>query len=125
MHEAENARQLRVANELRDTRTRLREIEASLPLVRELLELRRQQAGLTVAATGLRGRSYSILLTRELDGSARVVEGGMLLEPGDIVEVRRLPPGVAGSTTAATCDRAGEFGLCGHRRAVFLSQPSN
>jgi polysaccharide biosynthesis/export protein len=125
MQEAEKTRRLRVANELRDTGIRLREIGASLPPARELLELRRQQAGLVVAAPGSRGRSYSILLTRGLDGSPRVVEGGMLLEPGDIVEVRRLPPEAARSTTAPTCDRAGEGGSCGHRRAINLNQPSN
>src|SRR5262245_8341155 len=51
IQEAENSRRLRMASDLRETRMRLREIEASLPPALEMLELRRSQAGL-VAATG-------------------------------------------------------------------------
>ena len=125
IQEAKNTRRLRVANELRDTRTRLREIEASLPPVRELLELRRQQVGLVVAATGSPGRSYWILLTHGQGGSPRVIEGATLLEPGDIVEVRRLPRDAGGSTAAVTCNQPGEGRSCADRRAEYLSQPSN
>jgi polysaccharide biosynthesis/export protein len=125
IQEAKNTRRLRVANELRDTRTRLREIEASLPPVRELLELRRQQVGLVVAATGSPARSYWILLTHGQGGASRVIEGATLLEPGDIVEVRRLPRDAGGSTAAVTCDQPGEGRSCVDRRAEYLSQPSN
>jgi polysaccharide export outer membrane protein len=116
IQEAENARRLRVANELQQTRMRLREIEASLPAVRELLELRRQHAGLAVAATV--GRSHWIFLTRGQGGSPRVIDGAMLVEPGDILEVRRLPPDTGGGATAATCS-LGERGLsCADGRAI-------
>ena len=125
IQEANNTRQLRVTNELRDTRSRLREIEASLPLVRELLELRRQQVGLVLTATGSPGRSYWIVLTRGLGAAPRVIDGAMLLEPGDIVEVRRLPPDDIGRTTAVTCDKLGEGRSCADRRAEYLSPPSN
>jgi polysaccharide biosynthesis/export protein len=125
IQEAENTRRLRVTNELRDTRMRLREIEASLPSLRELLELRRQQAGFVVAATGSLGRSYWILLTRGQGGPPRVIDEAMLLEPGDIVEVRRLPPDTGGSTTAAICDQGGGGPSCSDRRAEYLTPPSN
>jgi polysaccharide biosynthesis/export protein len=116
IQEAENARRLRVANELRETRTRLREVEASLPPVRELLELRRHQAGLVVVATV--GLSHWIVLTRGQSGSPRVIDGGMLVEPGDILEVRRLPPDTGSGATPATCS-LGERGLsCTDGRAV-------
>ena len=123
IQEAENSRRLRMANELRDARTRLREIEASLPPARELLEVRRQQAGL-VAATGPLGHSYRILLTRGVGGSPMVIDDGASLEPGDILEVRRLRQDGGGSTTTATC---GQWGgpSCADRRAASLTPPSN
>jgi polysaccharide export outer membrane protein len=123
IQEAENGRRLRMTNELRDARTRLREIEASLPPARELLELRRQQAGL-VAATGPLGHSYRILLTRGAGGSPMVIDDGASLEPGDILEVRRLRQDGGGSTTTATCGQGGGPS-CANRRAASISRPSD
>ena len=123
IQEADNNRRLRIANELRDARTRLREIEASLPPARELLELRRQQVGL-VAATGPLGQSYRILLTRGQGGSPVVIDEGTPLEPGDILEVRRLRRDEGGSTTTATCGQEGGPS-CANRRAVSLTQSPN
>jgi polysaccharide biosynthesis/export protein len=123
MHEAENSRRLRMATELRDARTRLREIEASLPPARELLEVRRQQVGL-VAATGPLGQSYRILLTRGQGGSPMVIDEGTPLEPGDILEVRRLRQDGGSSTTTATCGQGGGPS-CVDRRAASLTPPSN
>src|SRR5262249_14663288 len=123
IQEAENTRRLLLASELRDTRMRLREIEASLPPARELLELRRQQTGL-VAGTAPLGRAYRILLTRGEGGSPRVINEGMPMEPGDILEVRRLRPEDGGSTTTATC-ADGSDASCADGRAAFLSPPSN
>jgi polysaccharide export outer membrane protein len=124
IQEAENSRRLRMATELRDARTRLREIEASLPPARELLEVRRQQAGL-VAATGPLGQSYRILLTRGQGGSPMVIDDGTPLEPGDLLEVRRLRPDGGGSTTTATCGQGGGPSCAAARRAVSLTQSPN
>jgi len=123
IQEAENARRLRMANELRDTRVRLREIEASLPPALEMLELRRSQAGL-VAATGTLQRSYHILLTRGVGGSPTVISEGTPLEPGDILEVRRLRRDEGGGTTTASCDHEGGP-PCANRRALSLIQSPN
>ena len=123
IQEAENSRRLRMANELRDARTRLREIEASLPPARELLEVRRQQAGL-VAATGPLGQSYRILLTRGQGRSPMVIDERVTLEPGDILEVRRLRQDGRGSTTTANCDQGGSP-ACADGRAASLTPPSN
>jgi polysaccharide biosynthesis/export protein len=120
IQEAENSRRLRMSNELRDARTRLREIEASLPPARELLQVRRQQAGL-VAATGPLGHSYRILLTRGAGGLPMVIDDGAPLEPGDILEVRRLRQDGGGSTTTATCSQGGGPS-CANRRAASISQ---
>jgi polysaccharide biosynthesis/export protein len=123
IQEAENGRRLRMANESRDARTRLREIEASLPPARELLELRRQQVGL-VAATGPLGQSYRILLTRGQGGSPKVIDEGTPLEPGDILEVRRLRQHEGGSTTTATCGQGGGPS-CAKGRAASASRLSD
>src|SRR5262249_44998887 len=123
MQEAENNRRLRMATELRDSRTRLREIEASLPAARELLEVRRQQAGL-IAAAGPVTQSYRILLTRGQGGSPRVIDDGTPMEPGDLLEVRRLRQDGGGSTTTAACGQDGGPS-CVDRRAASLTPPPN
>jgi polysaccharide biosynthesis/export protein len=87
--EAENARQTRLMGDLRDAKTKLREIETQLPSAREVLELRRLQTG--AAGEGLK-QSYRVFLTR---GAGRPpvplsMDEAVALEPGDILEVRRL-----------------------------------
>lgn len=123
IQEAENTRRLSVASELRDTRTRLREIEASLPPLRELLELRQQQVGLV--STGSLEHSYWIVLTRGAGATPTVIEGSTLLEPGDIVEVRRVSPDVGDNRAEVSCDGAGAGRSCANRSAMYLRQPSN
>jgi polysaccharide export outer membrane protein len=122
VQETENTRRLVVTTELRDTRTRLREIEASLPAIRELIELRQQQVGLV--STGSLEHSYWILLTRG-GATPRVIDGTTLLEPGDIVEVRRRPPDFGDTRAEVSCDKAGEGRPCADRSAMYFRQPSN
>ena len=89
--DAENARQIRIASDLREVKLKLSELEVLLPSARELLELREQQNGATADGDGL-GRTHRVMLTRagvrrELSLSSG---GDVALEPGDIVEVNRL-----------------------------------
>jgi polysaccharide biosynthesis/export protein len=89
--EAENSRQTRVMNELREAKLKLREIDAFLPAAKEVLELRQQQTGGTATGEGV-GRSYRIVLTRGgvRQPSLNSAEEDFALQPGDIIEVRRL-----------------------------------
>lgn len=100
IQQAENALQLRLMNEDHETRLRLSEVNNSLPSARDILNLRRQQAGLiaSLAANG-EGTWNNILLRRGEAGIARPVPiyAVEMLEPGDILEVGRLTPPDAGT----------------------------
>jgi polysaccharide biosynthesis/export protein len=118
VQETENARRLRMTTELRDTKLRLREIEASLPVARETLELRRRQVGL-VAESDVLLRSYRIILIRGQSGALTAIDGSMPLEPGDILEVRRMRPDPGRGTMTEACGQ-GSSDSCTDGRAVSL-----
>jgi len=122
IQDADNSRRLRMSNELRETRLRLREIDASLPAALEMLELRRSQVGL-VATTGPMRNSYNILLTRGEGASPTVIDEGTPLQPGDILEVRRLRREDGGSTTTIKCQGGGAS--CGYSRVQSITQSRN
>jgi polysaccharide biosynthesis/export protein len=123
IQEAENARRLRTTAELRDAKLRLREIEASLPVAREALELRRKQVGLVAESDALL-RSYRIILIRGQDGAPTAIDGSTPLEPGDILEVRRMraDPG-RGPTTEACAQGSGAS--CTDARAASVPRQPN
>jgi polysaccharide export outer membrane protein len=81
-----------IMTDLQDMSQRLREIEATLITARELRELRAQNAG------GIEGveAAYTILITRTRTSTTTFqASGETLLEPGDVVEVKRQRRGVS------------------------------
>jgi polysaccharide export outer membrane protein len=125
--EAENARQTRVMGDLRDIKLKLREIETQLPSAREVLELRRLQAGAAGDGEGLE-RSYRIFLTRGA-GRQQVplsMHEDVALEPGDMLEVRRLKTDTrrtAAPLATAACDPS--YGPCSANNAAALGGKAN
>lgn len=91
IHEAETVARKQVLDELRDVRQRQKELDVTLPSAREVRELRRQQAGSSVGVEVAR----SIVITRTRDNTSLVLPATDVtpLEPGDIVEIKKvLPP---------------------------------
>ncbi len=125
--EAENARRTRVMGDLRDIKVKLREIETQLPSAREVLELRRLQAGAAGDGEDLQ-RSYRILLTRGV-GRQQVplsMHEDVALEPGDMLEVRRLKTDArqtAAPLATAACDPS--YPPCAEKRATALGGEAN
>jgi polysaccharide biosynthesis/export protein len=88
IHEADASFKRQVITELRDVRERLRELDVTLPSAREIREVRLQQAGSIAGAEAAR----SISVTRTRNGKATVLQATetTTLEPGDIIDVKRL-----------------------------------
>jgi polysaccharide export outer membrane protein len=122
VQDGENARRLRMTAELRETKLRLREIEASLPVAREALELRRKQAGLVAESDAL-ARSYRIILIRGQGGEPTAIDGSMPLEPGDILQVRRMWADSGRGTKTEACAQGSEVSCTDTRAAALRGQP--
>jgi polysaccharide export outer membrane protein len=90
IHEAEASFKRQVITELRDVRERLRELDVTLPSARKTREVKREQAGSRAGAEA----SRSIGVTRTRDGKATVFQATetTTLEPGDIIDVKKLLP---------------------------------
>jgi polysaccharide export outer membrane protein len=90
IHEAEASFKRQVVAELRDVRDRLNELEVTLPAAREIREVKLQRAGGLIEV----GAARSIKVTRVRDREASVFQATETtpLEPGDIVDVKQLPP---------------------------------
>jgi len=90
IHEAEAFFKRQVITESRDVRERIRELDVTLPSAREIREVKRQQAGSMAGAEAAR----SISVTRTRNGKATVLQAteATSLEPGDIIDVKRLLP---------------------------------
>jgi polysaccharide export outer membrane protein len=75
---------------LRDVRERLRELDVTLPSAREIREVKLEQAGSMAGAEAAR----SISVTRTRNGEATVFQATetTTLEPGDVIDVKRLLP---------------------------------
>jgi polysaccharide biosynthesis/export protein len=90
IQEAEASFKRQILAELRDVRERLRELEVTLPSAREIREVKLHQAGILDEAEA----AHSISLTRARNGEAAVLQATETtpLEPGDVVELKRLLP---------------------------------
>ena len=90
IQEAEASFKRQILAELRDVRERLSELEVTLPSAREIREVKLLQAGVLDEAEA----SHSISLTRTRNGKSAVllVTETEPMEPGDVVEVKRLLP---------------------------------
>jgi polysaccharide biosynthesis/export protein len=90
IHEAEASFKKQIFAELRDVRERLRELDVTLPSARKVRAVKLQQVG------GFAGDEAprSISVTRARDGEATVFQATETtpLEPGDIVDVKKLLP---------------------------------
>jgi polysaccharide export outer membrane protein len=88
IYEVEASFKRQVITELRDVRERLRELDVTLPSAREIREVKLQQAG------SMAGAARSIIVTRTRNNEANVFQATetTTLEPGDIIDVKKLLP---------------------------------
>jgi polysaccharide biosynthesis/export protein len=99
IQDAEATFKRQIIIELREVRERLRELEVTLPSAREIREVKLRQAS-RLAQVEV---SRSVNVTRTRHGQITAVQGTdtMLLEPGDVVEVKQLLPRDASSQNAS------------------------
>jgi polysaccharide export outer membrane protein len=90
IQEAEASFKRQIVVELRDVRERLNELDVTLPAARDIRDVKLQYAGSLVGF----GITRSINVTRVRNGESSVFEATETtpLEPGDIVDVRKLLP---------------------------------
>jgi polysaccharide biosynthesis/export protein len=103
INEANTLYRRRVLGELDDVRRKMQEIDAAMPSAKEMRDVRSQQAA-NSAGVGSAPPNYRIVLRRTVENELKIVNaaGEAPLEPGDVVEVKRLrPEGIAGSGAAA------------------------
>jgi polysaccharide biosynthesis/export protein len=83
----------RVMGELQDTRAKLQEVESTLPTAREIRDLKLQQTG-GVAGTDAERPRLNIVIVRSRNKEPTTLNAteATLLEPGDVVEVRKILP---------------------------------
>jgi polysaccharide export outer membrane protein len=93
IHEAKSSTHQRIAGELQDVRTRLSELETSLPAARRVREVRLQQSDGAAGLDALQV-SHRVIIRRTIKGAVQAVRADEQtpLEPGDIVEVIRVSP---------------------------------
>lgn len=100
IQEVENEYIRRVTAELQECRTRLREVEVTRTVAREIRQIRLQQSGIALA--GITGEvQHTIVIRRTRGGKGESFRGdwSTQLTPGDIVEVQ--PTAQPGSTSSA------------------------
>ena len=99
MQEAENEYMRRAMTDLQETRSRLQELDISIPVAQELREARFQQS--QAALMSMADAPYTVAILRSRSGKEEVIQADMStrLSPGDVVEVRRK--GIPGSTAPA------------------------
>lgn len=90
MQEAENEYKRKIVADLQDVRSKLEEIEITLPAAREIREARLQQGGITSLAANSSDVSHTAVIHRIRDGNTESFQANptTALSPGDIVEVR-------------------------------------
>ena len=86
----------RILTELQDVTTRLTEVEMQLPSAREIREARLQSGG-TLGAASPGAPARKVFITRTVGERTETFEADerALLQPGDIIDVRREPPTVS------------------------------
>jgi polysaccharide biosynthesis/export protein len=93
VQDAHNLFTRRVMGELQDTRTKLQEIEATLPTARRIRDLKLQVTGGVAGINAERPRlSIAIVRSRGNEATTLNATEATLLEPGDVVEVRKILP---------------------------------
>ncbi|NOJ43321.1 polysaccharide biosynthesis/export family protein [Bradyrhizobium australiense] len=90
IYEAEASFKRQLIAELREVRERVRDLDITLPSAREIREVKLRQAGSMVGAEAAR----SVSVTRNRNGQATVLQATetTTLEPGDIIDVRKMLP---------------------------------
>jgi polysaccharide export outer membrane protein len=91
IYTTQNNYKRRVLAELEEARRRAQEIENTLPTAKEVRDIRSQQVA-NASGIGQTAPTYRILLSRTIGDEIKTltVTGETLLQPGDVVEVKRL-----------------------------------
>lgn len=123
IQDAEIGRRQRIMSTLAETHNRLREVELSLAAAQDLLALRRNHAGRLADERDLE-QTHQIWVMRDIDGRLQALDpsAARMLEPGDVVEIRRLRS-TAGGRVSSACEMLGAGSSCPHRRAGIGSEP--
>ena len=118
LSEAETSRKKQILTELQDVRQRLHESEVALPSAREIRSSMLRQVGGVIGFPEIR----NMQVTRLRDGKVSTVDVSetILLEPGDILEIRAQRPGNRQTSTASTIGDA-PFPTS-NKPAVFVQQ---
>jgi polysaccharide export outer membrane protein len=91
MQDAHNLFTRRVMGELQDTRAKLQEVEATLPTAREIRDFKLQQTGGAAGTDAERPRLRLVIVrSRNKEPTTLNATEATLLEPGDVVEVRKI-----------------------------------
>jgi len=124
IHEAEAIFKRQIITELRDVRERLKELDVVLPVAREIREVRLAQAGSLAGAETAR----SISVTRVRNGEVTSFQATETtpLEPGDVIDVKRLLPRVLGYQGASATQpdlQDYQMGAAAPARSAGLASP--
>ena len=106
--ETEHTRQTRLMTELRESQTRLQELDVALRSAHKMVQLRRQESSLGYSNMQDYALDYDIRIMRfdSVDQERSVaLAKDAVLDPGDIVEVRRKPLAALPPPTALKSDR--------------------
>jgi polysaccharide biosynthesis/export protein len=105
VQQAESIYRQRVATELQEAGSKLREIETTIPVAREIRNARLQQGGLTLAQASA-NPAHRIVILRYRRNLLQTIDAAetTLVEPGDVVDVKksgaRDQPGAAAAAEA-------------------------
>ena len=102
IQQAETNYAQRVAVELQEASSKLREIDTTIPIAKEIRGVRLQQGGFLVAHTNA-NPTYRIAIMRHRHNELQTIEadGTTLVEPGDLVEVKKSGTDDQSEPTAA------------------------
>ena len=98
MQQAQNTYQQRTLIDLQDVRTRLRELDVTIPMARELRSTR-LQVGSSMMATSAPSIRRTIMIVRRYGSESQTIVANetMAVAPGDIIDVRRELPETMGA----------------------------
>jgi polysaccharide export outer membrane protein len=91
INDSQNSYKRRILAELEDVRRKVQEIDLTSPTAREVRDVRSQQVA-NASGIGQAAPTYRILLSRTIGDEVKTltVTGETFLQPGDVVEVKRL-----------------------------------